>query len=68
MDSPAMDAGLQMGDVIVAIDGKNVTTMEEYERKLMSLKKGDEVKVTVNRQGAHAYQKVTCTVEVGVCR
>lgn len=68
MESPAMDAGLQMGDVIVAMNGKAITTMEEYEREIMSLKKGDEVKVTVNRQGANEYQKFTCTVEVGVCR
>lgn len=68
IDSPAMEAGLQMGDVIVEMDGQKILTMETYQRKLMELKKGDEVKFTVNRQGTEKYQKFTCRLEVGVLR
>lgn len=68
MDSPAMTAGLQNGDVITAMDGQAVSTMEEYEQKLLALKKGTEVKITVNRQGTKEYKKHTCKVEIGVLR
>ena len=68
MGSPAMDAGLQMGDVIVEMNGQEILTMEAYQRRLMELKKGDEVKFTVNRQGSEKYQKFTCRLEVGVLR
>lgn len=68
MDSPAMTAGLQNGDVIVAMDGRSIQTMADYEQKLLSLKKGDEVKITVNRQGTKEYKKYTCKIEVGVLR
>lgn len=68
VDSPAMYAGLQTGDVIVAMDGKTILTMEDYQEKLLTLKKDDEVKVTVNRQGADGYQKFHCMVEVGILK
>lgn len=68
MDSPAMTAGLQNGDVIVEMDGQKIATMEDYQQKLLGLKKGSEVKITVNRQGTKEYKKYTCKVEVGVLR
>jgi len=68
VDSPAMTAGLQTGDVIVEVNKQEVLTMQDYQRVLLKLKKGDEVKVTANRQNAEGYKKFTCTVEVGVLR
>ncbi len=68
VDSPAMAAGLQTGDVIVAVNKKEILTMEDYQHILLTLKKGDEVKITVNRQNADGYEKFNCTVEVGVLR
>lgn len=66
--SPAMTAGLQTGDVIVAVNKKEIVTMEDYQRILMSMKKGEEAKVTVNRQSAEGYKKYTCTLEIGVLK
>ena len=68
MNSPAMNAGLQNGDVIVAMDGKKILTIEDYQQQLLTRKKGDEVKITVNRQGTEEYKKYTCKVEVGVLK
>ena len=68
VDSPAMTAGLQTGDVIVEVNKKEVLTMEDYQRVLLNLKKGNEVKITANRQNSEGYKKFTCTVEVGVLR
>lgn len=68
VDSPAMTAGLQMGDVIVSIDKEEVLSMNDYQRILLKLKKGDEVKITASRQNAEGYKKFSCMVEVGVLR
>ena len=68
VNSPAMTAGLQNGDVIEAVDGKKIQTMEEYQQILLTLNRGDEVKITVNRQGARDSKKYNCVVEVGVLR
>ena len=68
VDAPAMTAGLQTGDVIIAMGKEEVRSMEDYQRLLMQTKKGEEVKITANRQNAQGYKKFTCTVEVGVLR
>lgn len=51
--SPAMEAGVKAGDVIVAIDGKSVEgwTLNEISSKLRG-EKGTSVKVTVKRGDA----------------
>jgi serine protease Do len=66
MDSPAMAAGLQNGDVITEIDGDEILTAENYEKKLLSLKPEDTVEVKIERQGPEGYTEITCTVEVSV--
>ena len=66
LDSPAMEAGLQNGDVIVSMDGKSIRTVEDYQEKVLSLETDDEVAVTVRRQSADEYRLTKCTVQVSV--
>lgn len=68
VNSPAMTAGLQNGDVIVAMDGTQVMTMDDYQEKLMTFQKGDKIKITAHRQQTKGYKKFTSTIEVGVLR
>ena len=68
VDSPAMTAGLQTGDVITSVGKEEVLSMKDYQRILMKTKKGDEVKITASRQTAEGYKKFTCVVDVGVLR
>lgn len=68
MDSPALAAGLQSGDVITEMGGEAVYTVDSYESKLLALKPGDEVEIVVQRQGAEKYEEITCTVQVGVLK
>lgn len=68
MDSPALAAGLQSGDVITEMDGEAVYTVDSYESRLLALKPGDEVEIVVQRQGAEKYEEITCTVQVGVLK
>lgn len=59
--SPADDAGLQPGDVITQLDGKDVSTDEPLLNLLIEHKPGDKVDLTVMSNG----QTRTVTVTLG---
>ena len=66
MDSPAMAAGLQSGDVLTKMDGDSIFTVDGYENRLLELAPGDTVKITFERQGTDGYTEIDCEVEVSV--
>lgn len=68
MDSPAMSTGLQSGDVIVKLDGKNVQDMEEFSSAVLGMKVGQSYPIVVMRERARGYKKVTCRVEPAVLK
>lgn len=47
----AKDAGMQNGDVIIAVDDAKVKSVAEIQDRLTRFSPDDEVKVTVDRQG-----------------
>jgi len=49
--SGAQEAGLQKGDVILALDGKKVSKIEEIAAFMKDKKAGNLVKVTLKREG-----------------
>ncbi len=53
-NSPASNAGLMAGDVIVAINGKSISTMDELNSIKNQYKPGDTVVLTVSRNGQQA--------------
>lgn len=57
--SGAAAAGIQTGDVLTAINGKAVTTMEEVNTAKKQYKSGDTVTVTVVRNGKTLSLKLT---------
>jgi len=58
-DSPAKNAGIQRGDVIVEFDGKKVSSMEELPKIVAATKPGREAKVSVIRDGKRRVFRVT---------
>jgi putative serine protease PepD len=60
-DSGAGKAGLQEGDVIVDIGGQAVTSSTEATRIVRGLEPGDEVDITLERQG----DRTTVTATLG---
>lgn len=65
MDSPAMLAGIQQGDVIVDIDGRNISTFNEYTNIVMQLEPGKTIEMTVMRKSQDEYKEMKFTMEVG---
>jgi S1-C subfamily serine protease len=49
--SPAAEAGLQQGDIIVAVDGEEVASMADLVGRISAHTPGDDVELTVIRDG-----------------
>ena len=62
MDSPAMKAGIQSGDVIVGMKGEEITSFADYHAALLSCEPDTTVTVTVMRQGQEEYQEMEIEV------
>ncbi len=66
MDSPAMKAGLQSGDVITHINGDEILTDMVFSEKIGQLIPGTTCEISVKRQNGNEYYDVTCVVTIGV--
>ena len=62
MDSPAMRAGIQSGDVITKLGTEEITTFSDYQDAVLDLSPNTEVTVTLMRQGHPDYQEMTLEV------
>src|SRR6056297_2054740 len=60
-DTPAADAGLERGDIIVAMDGRPITSMEELTGRIHREQPGNEVSLSVQR----GEDELTLEVELG---
>ena len=62
MDSPAMVAGIQSGDVIVKMGTEEITSFKEYKEEMMTLLPDSQITLTVMRQVQDEYQEMTVDV------
>lgn len=62
MDSSAMKAGIQSGDVIVKLQDSEISSFKEYHAALLELTPGMTVSVTIMRQGQDGYQEMQVDV------
>lgn len=66
MDSPAMTAGIQSGDVILGIGEKQINVYGDLVNALAELKPEDEISITLMRQGPEEYVQMEVDVTLGV--
>lgn len=59
-DSPAEKAGLRKDDVILRLDGENVTSVRKLNRLVSEIAPDHSVKITISRNGAE--QELTATI------
>jgi len=59
-DSPAKEAGLKAGDVIIKVDGEDIVDISDIQKAVRQKEKGEEVEITLLRNK----KKKELTVEV----
>jgi S1-C subfamily serine protease len=52
MRSAAKEAGIETGDVIIAVNGSKVTSVSNLQEQIMRYKVGDKVRIKVDRYGS----------------
>ena len=65
MDSPAMKAGIQRGDIITAIDGIAIPSYTQYVEVLSDYEPEETINVKINRQGAEEYSEIEIPIILG---
>ncbi len=65
IDSPAMLAGIQQGDVLVLLNGRTVHTYGEYTQLLAQLDAGTTVEIIVMRLAQDEYKQMKFEIELG---
>lgn len=65
MDSPAMLAGIQRGDVIVEIAGNSIENFNNYAAALLRLDAGQTVTVIVQRSVQNSYREMEIELTLG---
>ncbi|MFO1414403.1 MAG: DegQ family serine endoprotease [Burkholderiales bacterium] len=58
-DGPAAKAGVEVGDIIIRANGKEVASSNELPRIITAVKPGDKITITVWRKGAQKELAVT---------
>lgn len=64
-NSPAEKAGLEVGDVILELDGNSVSTANQLQSSVLVHKPGDRIKLKISREGKIIYKDVTLLAREG---
>ncbi len=62
LDSPAMLAGIQSGDVITEFDGETINTIGDLTKAILNCEKEEKVKIKVERDTPSGYTDMTIKV------
>lgn len=64
-DRPAYNAGIQSGDILTGINGKEITSATEFQNVMGHLECGELIHITVRRNGRNDYTELEFPVTVG---
>lgn len=68
IDSPAMEAGIQNGDVIVKLGTTDITSFNDYKDAMLKCQPGDLCMVTLKRFSANKYVEESYEVTLGTLK
>lgn len=63
-DGPAYNAGIQNGDIITQVQGEDIVSMRDFQILIEELDCGQDVSVTVKRNGRDAYTELKFAVTI----
>ncbi len=63
--SPADQEGLERGDILTALDGRNITSMTQLQDVLQYYAAGETVDLTIQRSGENGYEEQTLSITLG---
>lgn len=65
-NSPAYYAGVQPGDIITAINGKQIKDMNKFMEVINLNNVGDSLDIKIKRKGRENYKEIVFTITLGV--
>ena len=65
IDSPAMEAGIRSGDVIVKFGTTDINSFNDYKEAMINAQPGDTVNITLMRPGREKYTEITYQINLG---
>jgi serine protease Do len=65
LNSPAMKAGIQAGDVIIKMDEKEIDSMLTFSYYLNQMKVGEQTSIIIMRQSQGIYKESTLKITLG---
>lgn len=68
MQSPAMEAGVLNGDIIVAVDGTIINSFYDYKLAMLSKNPGDGVKIQLKRFTGSEYTEMSVNLTLAECQ
>lgn len=66
MDSPAIEAGIQPGDIITGISGQTVTNLKDITTILMKCSNEQNIQVICQRLNKTIYQELEMSVNLKI--
>ena len=67
MHSPAMEAGILAGDIVVQIDAHEVASFSDYRKTLLSKVPGDTVIMHIRRFTGEEYAELEINLALAEC-
>ena len=65
-NSPAYGAGIQTGDILTTIAGKEIKDMKQYMKVMSEHSQGEDVEIVIKRKGRDSYKDIVFRVVLGV--
>lgn len=66
MDSPAIEAGIQPGDIITSISGQNITNLKDVMSILLKCSSEQNIQVICQRPDMNGYQELEFSVNLSI--
>lgn len=66
VDSPAMKAGIQSGDIITKVDDEEITSFVNYHSVIIRQEAGKAIQIVGQRQGSESYVDIKFNMTVGI--